>query len=544
VFRIPNQTKVNKEIIDIIKNRSKRLYYNFFALKFKHNYKIVKITNGLHKEYFFAEGLENTNKSHKIDNLSYVGHMFLDIDLKDKNIDFSQLENKTKFIKEISSFAEETGAFGILFTGRGFHIEYLFDSPIHKRYANQLQKIFKEKFEQLEKVLKQYPQFFVDTNALSLYKLDRVPGTTNGKSGLKVKWIWFNDRNPFLKKEDVIGFAEIDKATDINVLKFMYKFVNFMHYNLYGENILYNNDKLKCILHKEEYPSAMLQLKKKHLGYVDFHLEPGKGISKNSLELMWSFLTDKSVVISTDMYGKMSYMLLNVLDITLEDYKKQASKHDTEIEEILSFIKTNRILKRHKTLATKIEAILLLYKEKVKNGSNNSIMLSERFVSEFTNIDLKEVNRLLMTLNAVGLLKRTHIYYMNTGIVEDIQTEEQKDDVFFTYYYKIPETININSIINNLIKVFKKYNLQQITKYLLVHIFGKKLLYSLRGRFKGDKTSSTIAKNILPAEERISAYLNLKLLKNKIKTSKWKNKLNAFSYYYEGNIEEKQLQIA
>jgi len=465
------------------------------------------------KKDFFIEGntffVDGSTDKHDQQSIQTKRNIYVDLDPLDEHASYDQPE----VIKQIMAIAEETNAFGAVFTGRGYHIHYLLNKNIPIFYIKDIyihmamyfQNIIKEKIKEYElnKIFK------VDPASKSYTQLSRTPGSINPKTGKLVKWVYQNV-DSFIDYEELLNVliltkddikepildsviaefpefnnAHIDSIEDFFSTEWMEKIVNHISLKVYGEEQNVRKG-FNCVLHEEKHPSAYIMLRNGKASYSDFHLETRQdpiipnilGKYKNMFEVMLSHIFGKNVLMTRKATNEFIRVLIDKANIYNHTFESEKAKVLDDIDNLMAELNMKGLknIKLYRSLMVIRDTIIY----KLNYGQDKFIM-TQKWLAELSRTSPADASKILSLLTASGLLKRTSIYLMNaknetndryrfTEISYNTYLEEYKGK-YSTYAYQYNFNADIHKIADDIYNFFKKFSFKDIKYKVLIAFF-------------------------------------------------------------------------
>jgi hypothetical protein len=480
VFIIKFTLKIR--LYDIIVKKQKN--HKAGGIKMKKNIKFYKEIN-INGNTFFADG--HVNNSHKSEDQKYRNHIFLDFDLSDKEKPLNKNE-LVNIVKKMEPTLIKTNAYGVLFTGNGIHIEYLFDINVPLKYGHSYKELYRYLISKFNTIISHF-RLKVDYSCETISKLDRVPESINAKNGKVVEWLWKNEyarldhrlltNIKIITKDNIkLDDVNVDKIqylkTELNTKRkskeeligesFMSDLVKVMYKYVYDCDVD-TNKSFKCVIHKENKPSVFIANNR----YFDLHNEKGK--SKSIVDLFYSFILNEDVIVHEDAYAKYFHSMIDILNITFEDTASQYNRIKSYMNDVQTVLKT-QLNRSQINRAMQIIKELALYN--VVHNKNSEFLLSERFLSEYAMMDNATANKITQLLVSSNLIKRKYVLVKNKRI--ELKDFVNDGSTYFTYVYDINlnnDPIKWVAIVKN---VLSKISIKQICKRVLNAFFNTDMI--------------------------------------------------------------------
>ena len=484
---------------------SLQYYYNKEMFNLLKNYKKIVLTKSYLGEDMDQYIIDGSNVSHKQTDIVTKRLIYIDLDPAGRKSAYdSSIEKSYRYDQEMIEISQELGAYGVVFTGRGYHIYFMLDRlmPIeyirdyYKQMASILGDRVKEKL--YEKGIGDY--YIVDPASFNYNQIFRMPLSFNSKGRETAKWLYKSGN--FTSVYELLGFDLYDKQdlhisvnqienvfkelkgytinsyTDLFLSKTLFKkVIDIMSRQVYG--VSQDLDKaFKCVLHKEEHPSASLSKHKHQLVYCDYHISkynksyiPNEmGKYKTLPELIVSYIENKNVLLTRDAKVEVMFMFMDVLRFKNKQFDKQKSIVINKLDTLQRLFSTG--IKR-KQVNRCIDALCTIVTEKLNQGFDR-FMISQSFFSKFAQVDASYASKILNVFLTVGILKTTGIYLKQGDNYIEVSYEEYLDkysDCYFTYIYEFNYNFDPYKVSEQLILLFKNHQVKYINVTILKEVF-------------------------------------------------------------------------
>lgn len=483
----------NVAIKKIGKNIFKVAYddYNKTLFQFLEHYNTFPIQDNI----FFVDG---SDEKHDKESIKTKRLIYVDLDPIDKEATYYNLKD------EMVKIAEELKAFGLIFTGRGFHFYFMLDKNIKISYIKSLYSQIVEYFQdKVKDKLIEYnlDMFNIDNASKSYNQPIRLPGSINPKNGYKVIWLYQNKFNLFsfyeltgveiIDKDDIdrelldilkdtfkdlvrTKISSIDSFFDRNMFE---KVINIASKEVYGQTQDLSKN-FKCVLHEENNPSATLTKIKNQYRYCDYHIESKNksiipthfGKFKNILEFMVSYVLNKNILLTKDAKKELLFAIIDYFEIENTQYDRKKEIVTEKIDILVSLLKNSF---KRKQLERTLIALKTVIIQKLNQGYTDFI-LSQKWLSQINQTTGSETSKLLNLLTAVGILKRTNMYLIINGEYREISFEDYEDKYdgkYYTYKYEFNYSFDPYKKSEELIVFLKNHKIKYITVKLLISVF-------------------------------------------------------------------------
>lgn len=485
----------NTTIKKIGKNSFKVVYddYNKTLFQLLEHYYIFPLRGNV----FFVDG---SDEKHDKESIKTKRLIYVDLDPIDKESTYYGLKDK------MLEIAKELKAFGLIFTGRGYHFYFMLDKNIKISYIKKLYSHIVEYFQnKVRDKLVEYnlDMFNIDNASKSYNQPIRLPGSINPKNGYKVTWLYQNKFNLFsfyeLTGVEIIDKDDIDKEL-LDILKDTFKDLvktkissidSFFDRNMFEKVINIASKKtygytqdlsknFKCVLHEENNPSATLSKINNQYRYCDYHIESKNksiipthfGKFKNILEFMVSYVLNKNILLTKDAKKELLFAIIDYFNIENTQYDRKKEIVTEKIDILVSLLKNSF---KRKQLERTLIALKTVIIEKLNQG-NTDFILSQKWLSQINQTTGSETSKLLNLLTAVGILKRTNIYVIVNGEYKEIsfdEYEEKYNGKYYTYKYEFNYNFDPYKKSEELIVFLKNHKIKYITVNLLISVFSK-----------------------------------------------------------------------
>jgi hypothetical protein len=442
-------------------------------------------THKLNNNSFFSDG--HINNSHRAEDQRLRRHIFLDFDLSDKENSLTTHSLKS-IVEEMKPILEKTNAYGVLFTGNGIHVEYLFDINTPIKYGHRYKELYEELVSNYTNIISQFG-LNVDHSCNLIYKLDRIPGSINPKNGKKVEWLWLNEdarldhtvltgikiitkENSKLNhiNEEKLKFIKTElnskrkNKEEITSKTFMEDLVKVMYKYVYNEQV--DTDRsFKCVIHKESNPSSFIEKDR----YFDYHVS--KGRSKSVLDLFYSFITDEDVIVHDDIYARYFHSMIDLLNITFEETASMYRRTKEFMKDVENNFKSSLNRKPVERVLSVIKDLVL---NNITHNSNVEFLLSERFLAEYALMDNATANKITQLLTASNLIKRK--YVLVRGKKVELKDFVNDGKVYFTYVYELNTNLDIIKWVSVVKNILIKISIKSISKKVLSVFFNTDMI--------------------------------------------------------------------